>query len=361
MSRHRAFASGILLVGLAATATIAAAGTGWIPGSETKGAEAVEESVVPVLEFASVTRGSLSSEREFSATVSFGDPWMLTSDATGMVTGSHPVGTVVGDGETIVWIDDRPLVLVVGDMPLYRELRKVATWERDEAGTRLGLQTGTDVEQLQQFLLANDFDADGKLEADGEVGTATEIAVKDWQESKGRPRTGRIDSTQLVFVPEPIRINRELRVGDRFSGLELAQADASVLVDTSNRDRSALPEGSTVEVELADGTTLAGMVVDQKQVDTGGQRVWRTTIGLEQALDGAVTTATVTATRVIVEDVLLVPVGALLALAEGGFAVEISDGEGATRLVGVEVGEVLDGRAEITADLSEGDLVVVPT
>ena len=45
---------------------------------------------------------------------------------------------------------------------------------------------------------------------------------------------------------------------------------------------------------------------------------------------------------------MIVPVGALLALAEGGYAVEVVDGSGSEHLVGVDVGEILDGKAEIS-------------
>ncbi len=59
--------------------------------------------------------------------------------------------------------------------------------------------------------------------------------------------------------------------------------------------------------------------------------------------------------------VLAVPVTALVVLAEGGYAVEVDAGGGATRLVGVEVGFFADGLVEISgADLVAGDRVVVP-
>jgi multidrug efflux pump subunit AcrA (membrane-fusion protein) len=61
------------------------------------------------------------------------------------------------------------------------------------------------------------------------------------------------------------------------------------------------------------------------------------------------------------EDVLAVPVAALLALAEGGYAVEIDTGSGKTRLVRVETGMYAGGSVEITSsELEGGMLVVVP-
>ena len=65
-------------------------------------------------------------------------------------------------------------------------------------------------------------------------------------------------------------------------------------------------------------------------------------------------------TAELAEDVLSVPVSALLALVEGGYAIEVPDGDG-TRLIGVDTGMFADGLVEITGDgISEGLEVVVP-
>jgi len=62
-----------------------------------------------------------------------------------------------------------------------------------------------------------------------------------------------------------------------------------------------------------------------------------------------------------VSNVMAVPVSALVALAEGGYAVEVDAGNGTTRLVAVEPGFYADGLVEIESDgLSIGDMVVVP-
>ena len=52
---------------------------------------------------------------------------------------------------------------------------------------------------------------------------------------------------------------------------------------------------------------------------------------------------------------------ALLALAGGGYGVELADGDGTTRLVGVETGVYADGYVQVTGDgIAEGASVVVP-
>ena len=92
----------------------------------------------------------------------------------------------------MIWVDDKPVVLAEGDVPIHREPAL--------AGTRM---TGADVTQLQQFLVSQGYDDEGRLHVDGEFGTTTRDAVKDWQAASGLPETGRVDASQLVFSPAP--------------------------------------------------------------------------------------------------------------------------------------------------------------
>lgn len=350
--------------GLAATVAVGAGATATSSGLLRGGsAERSDTDAAPSspLTTAVVERGDLSAEREFKAVVSFGDAWSLTTSASGVITQHRAVGEVVDFGETLAHIDQKPLYLGYGVMPMYRELIRVTSGSRDQYGNRLELMSGYDVAHLQSFLLDAGFDVDDELEVDGIFGSVTEKAVEAWQKAVGLPVSGRVDDSQLVLSPEPLRIASDSRIGAPFNGIEVNNSQADVLVDTSNRDRSALPVGAEVRVTLPDGTESAGTVEVQAQA-TGadGTPVWRTTIALDRDVPGDAGTATVTVTEVLAEDVLHVPVGALLALSEGGFAVEVPSG-GSTRLVAVEVGEVLDGRAAITGDIEAGAKVLVAT
>lgn len=313
------------------------------------------------LETAEVRLGDLVIDREFRARVSFADRWSIPTTAIGTVTQRLEENTVVGFGDELIRIDDRPVYLAEGAMPMYRELIRVDTRRRDQNGDRLRLQTGDDVVQLQRFLAAAGFDAGGELEVDGEFGAATEEAVEDWQDAVGLPVTGRVDSAQLVFSEIPVRLDSAPRTGSPFIELSVTEPDPTVTVDTSNRDRSALPEGSTVEVVTPDDVSHLGRVTRQEQVRADdGSTVWRTTIAVTSDL-GDINEATVEAATVLAEQVLLVPVGALLALAEGGFGLEVVGPDGVSALTSVEVGEVVDGLAEVTGEISVGDDVIVAT
>ena len=76
-------------------------------------------------------------------------------------------------------------------------------------------------------------------------------------------------------------------------------------------------------------------------------------------------------TSEVSKNVLYVPVNALIALAEGGYALEIYNGETNpgtfegtsgvdTTYVGVDIGVFTDGFVEVSGNISEGMIVVVP-
>jgi peptidoglycan hydrolase-like protein with peptidoglycan-binding domain len=295
-----------------------------------------------------VSRGDLDSEEDFSGTLGFGDEWALPLQLDGIVTAAPPAGTVVAFGSPLVSVDNEQVFLGQGGMPMYREL-----------GLESPRLTGYDVAQLQQFLLSLGFDDDGAMTVDGEFGTTTRAAVRQWQDSLGVDDSGVVTPETLVFHPTTLRLATDLRVGTTFETLEVTAPDAAVTVDASSDDRGWLEQGAAVTVEFADGSTLPGTVTEQLAVSTDdGSTAYRSTIDLDGDVSTDATNVRVVVSTTVAEGVLIVPVAALLAPAEGGYAVEIVDGA-TTRLVAVEVGAILDGRAEIVGDVTEGDTVVV--
>ena len=59
-------------------------------------------------------------------------------------------------------------------------------------------------------------------------------------------------------------------------------------------------------------------------------------------------------------DVLTVPVDALLALREGGYAIEMVAEDGSTYLTAVDIGLFDDAGVEVSGSFNAGDTVVVP-
>ena len=301
------------------------------------------------LDTVAVERGDLTSTSEFTGELGFGDAWPLSLTIDGIVTGARPLGAVVGFGESLIEVDNRRVFLVEGDVPMFRDLELTSP--------RVG---GEDVAQLQRFLISQGFDRDGTLEADGVFDSDTRRAVIDWQEATWQLKTGRVTRADMVFNPEPLRVAGEPRIGSVFEQLEVTAWEPTVTVDVANRDKQLLSVGTPVTLEFADGTEVDASVSEQISVpQDDGTTQARSTIEPHGEVPGESGQVTIAVDVTLASGVMIVPVGALLALAEGGYAVEVLDAAGSTHLVGVDVGEILDGKAEISGGVEVGDSVLV--
>lgn len=280
----------------------------------------------------------------------------------GTVTWLPVAGTVIERGDPLYELDGEPSgVLMYGARPAWREMAE-------------GIE-GEDVRQLQENLIELGF-GDG-LTASGVFDGVTTAAVKAWQASIGHPETGVVGLGVVVFQPGAVRVAAQTAdLGDTVTpGIEVLTAtsiDRVVTVGLSADDQALITPGDAVEVDLPDGTRTTGRVetvgtVATPSTDGQGSPTIEVTISLDDpSATGTVDQAPVDVliTTLAREDVLAVPVNALLALLEGGYAVEVVGADGTTHLVGVETGMFQDGWVEIDVPgggLAEGDLVVVPS
>lgn len=324
------------------------AGTESEPGSGSEPAA----SAAPKRLTEEVERGDLTETKDETGSVSYGQAWSAPIDTQGIVTKRHDKGTVVNPGETLIWIGNKPVTLATGDTPLYRTLELQGTKKSKH-------MTGEDVRQLQEFLLSQGADDKERLEADGIFGVSTKRALKEWQKAQGLEETGTIDRTQLVFHPEPVRIDNEPQIGANFSDLQVTEKAQEVKARFDTKSRAFLPIGGTVDIETGDGT-IRGTITDVASVvgDDGSQKL-EATVEAATPLPDGVERVNIVATRTVASDALHVPVRAVLALAGGGYGLEVET-SGGVELRAVELGSVVDDVVEISGDFAEGDRVVVP-
>ena len=277
---------------------------------------------------------------------------------SGTVTSITPEGSIVGRGDVLIGIDEEPVVLLIGDIPAYRTLT---------AGVE-----GDDVLQLQRNLVELGFGDIEGFEADGDYGTATTVAVAAWQSSIGASPDGVVNLGDVYIAATPLRIGEHLvGVGDVVvDGTPILTSSVSetfVTVELSTDDQDLVAVGDAVVVELPDGTTESAVVTEIGTVvlaNQQGETYFEMTVTLDdpeaaQGLDEAPVDVEVISDRA--DDVLVVPVTALLALAEGGYAVEVVASDGSAFLVAVDPGLFADGFVEVTSDgLRAGMEVVVP-
>ncbi len=338
---------GGLVVGLAVVGS-------WFLSSDVTTAEATTSTVSDTVqaETATVTRRTLQQTEEFEATVGYGSKFALPGAAQGTVTWVPEEGTILQPGDMLYKVNEKPTYWTQGEVPMYRTL---------ERGDK-----GADVEQLQRFLHNGGY-LDDDYEIDAEFDSSLRSAVKAWQDDHGLDDTGRVGIAQLVFLAhDSLRVATVPRVGANASGgvLEVTSPELFVSADVSDRKKRAFEGEPTIEVELADGSRYQATVESIEAIesqDPFGEQKFRIRLELDAPTGQQPGDVTVKVIDILAQDVLTVPVSALIALVEGGYAVEVVEPGDSGEYQAVEIGEFADGWVEIAGDLTEGDQVVVPT
>jgi peptidoglycan hydrolase-like protein with peptidoglycan-binding domain len=299
-----------------------------------------------------VTRQTLKDTETVDGELGYGDPVPFLSKAAGTLTWLPKVGATVTRGGTVLRADNRPVVLLYGILPIYRPLGPG--------------DTGPDVEQLERNLDELGYD---DFTVDDQYTYRTADAVRRWQEKLKRPETGTVEPEWAVVANGAIRVAAHtVRLGAPAAGEVLSHTGSTPVVTVSVEADAAgwANPGVPVTVTLPDGKQTAGTVthVGGKATPKEGEKpTLPVTVRLrDRAALGRLREAPVEVTYIGEQrkDVLTVPVAALLALAEGGYGLEVVDGA-ATRYLPVEVGLFADGRAEVRGDgLAEGMTVGMP-
>lgn len=322
---------------------------------------------------ARVTRQTVVQAVTLPGELGYGPATPITLTASGTVTWLPQVGTTVSRGGTLLRVDDQPVVLLYGSLPMYRTLAPGVV--------------GADVRQFERNLSAlgyRGFTVDDTFSAD------TAAAVKRWQKSLKLPQSGTVDRDRVVYAATAVRIAQQLvRVGASATGSVLSYTGRTRVVTVETDLSKAAWAAPRVKVQLSvpGGKPTAGEVTGVSNAaqaaggvggdsgdaagdggsgdggnGDGGSAVVITIGFADQAALGTTAGAPVSVRYIEQEhkDVLTVPVDALLALAEGGYGVEVVT-DGRSRIVAVDVGLFADGRVEVSGDgLRDGAAVGVP-
>lgn len=342
----------VLAVG-AATATAFGFDPGW------RDAQSGDGSTKQPPETAKVTRQNLVATESKPGSLGYGEVHDLATRLDGTITSLPKTGATLDRGAPVCEIDATPVVLLYGSLPAYRDLAPGVS--------------GDDVEQFEKNLAELGyqwFTVDDTYDAD------TADAVRQWQYDLGLPQTGTVELGRVVYAAGKIRVeSRQLTVG------EVAQPGTPVLgytgktklitvtLDMSDQDLVAVDD--PVTVTLPDGATATGKVTDiqivvrpaeDKDGDPKTTLEVRVEVDEADALEGMDQgSLSVTFAGEERADVLTVPVGALLALPDGGYGVETVEDNG-TRILPVTTGLFASGRVEVSGDgIGEGMTVGMPS
>lgn len=288
------------------------------------------------------------------------------SDSSQIITWLPDEGRVIERGDAVYRVDEQKIPLLYGSFPLYRTL---------EPGV-----DGADVKMLEKNLSELGYTG---FTVDDEYTGDTADAVREWQDDLNQEETGTVSPADAVIAVGARRVaTHETVPGAALSGAVLSWTDTerivSVdldvayedLVDEGVKATAELPDGSTVEAEVTDiGTPSSAGTGDSagNSGDSGSAADQETTLPVELTVKDTKGLGRYQAAAVEVtfeagsrENVLAVPVQALMARQGGGYAVEVVTGTG-TELRPVTLGMFADGMVEVSGTgITEGTVVGVP-
>jgi hypothetical protein len=321
-----------------------------------------------------VERRNLVETSSYDGTLQYADQRSLMPQSAGTVTSVAAVGHVVRRGHVLFSVNSQPTVLFYGHYPLYRTLQS-------------GVSDGRDVLMLERNLQALGY-APSRMTVDTSWDADTTIAVDNWEAALGLTEDGTVPLGRAVVSTGPVRVDSASSVGDPATPstavVTTTSVDRVATVDLAVSDATIVSKGDPVTVTLPDSSTVDGRVSDVgtdassssssssssngatnqngASSSTSGATIAITIAFPDQAKLGKLTTAPVSVafTQDRAQNVLSVPTTALLTLADGTYAVEVSNGNGTTRYVRVQPGLFAAGGYVAVTGVPEGAKVVVP-
>ncbi len=330
---------------------------------------------------------------------------LASAQATAMNPGTTytwlpQAGAIIKEDQRVYAVNDEPVPLLYGSIAAYRAFY-------------VGMSGGADVGELTRDLIKLGY-GDGLAQSD-HYSPATAVAVERWQAARGLPATGEILLGAVVFERGPIRVTSVTpSVGSSVGGsggggagsgggggggtvLTATSTTPVVSLDLPVTQEYLVKPGDTVSVVLPDGTTTEGGHVqtvgtvatcaggtgtgtggsgsaDQSPCSSAGSSggsgsnssaTVTVTITMDStppgaALDQAPVNVNITSQRA--DNVLAVPVNALVALAGGGYGVDVVTGSGTPRLVGVTTGLYSSTQVQVSGPgITAGTKVEVPS
>ncbi|MEU0409443.1 hypothetical protein ABZ307_16730 [Streptomyces griseorubiginosus] len=346
-----------------------------------------------------VTRSDLSNAQTLDGSLGYGRATTVKGGRSGLITWLPPTGATVKRGEPLYRVDNVPVPVFYGGTPLYRTLEArgttgpdvktvadnlgelgydigaqpaVGTWVTPEPVTSEPVPSGTASAVPTSSAAPSPSPTPVQVKRGDAVLTAALIAaVKRWQTAAGMPSTGVLGVGDIAVLSGAVRVDGvQAQLADAADGtlMTVTSTTKSVTVSVDPDEAGSMRRGDEVTVTLPDDSTARGTITAVGATvrtgdassgdDTAGQP--RLTVGIALRDTAAVRGLNSAPVRVRFtsetrKGVLTVPVGALLALREGGYGVQLPSG----RLVAVRTGMFSKGLVEVSgAGISAGTEVV---
>lgn len=312
----------------------------------------------PAVTTVAVAKTDLSNTRTFTGTLGFGTPEPLKGAGAGVVTQLPDVGTVAQRGKPLYSVNGVGVPVFFGDTPLFRKLDNPDL-------------TGPDVATVADNLARLGYSVGARAKDPQKAKFTFADALKKWEKKAGLPDTGTLDVGQVVVLPGEARVNSvTAQLGDPAAGPLLTTTPTTkvVVAPVDAAEVGSVKTGMAVTMVRPDGKEIPAKVSSVSTAVTGGDASGgdptqgppkiNVTVVPVNASDVADLDSASVQVEVATEThagVLAVPLGALVALREGGYAVQLQGG----KLVPVKTGMFARDQVEISGPgITEGLRVV---
>ena len=139
---------------------------------------------------ATVQRRNLVATDTESGTLSYANQQTVYNRLSGTITWVPAVGKVIRAGHALFTVDNKPVLLMNGSTPAYRNLTASDI-------------SGPDVYELNRNLVALGYNPDGRIVVDDDWQSATTAGVEALQLHLGETQNGTLTLGKVVFLPGP--------------------------------------------------------------------------------------------------------------------------------------------------------------
>ena len=297
----------------------------------------------PATKTTTVRKGDLANTRLLQANLGFGAARPLKG-GTGTVTKLPAAGQATELGKELYRVDDQPVVVFYGATPLFRTL--------DTPGVK-----GSDVAVVMDNLAALGYQVGIRPNdaAKAEFTPRVVDALKKWQKALGLDQTGTLAPGRVLVLDRPMRVGTvkaQLGAPAAEELFELTPTTRLVTLKVPTAEAGVLKADLPVTIVRPDNREVPGKVTtvtNAPPAENGGGPQIDVVVTPDNPADVADLDTAPVRLKITTESrtgVLTVPLAALIALKEGGYALQLPGGG----LKAVQTGLYSHDKVEISGD-----------